>query len=142
MAVSDVKDKVQRILAEALGSVSIDKDGDFHVRTGSSVVFVNVYAINDTTTMIKVFSILLRGVALTPELYRWVATEGQNYRFGHCLVTEGEGGVGSVILDHTLLGDFLDAEELKWAVFAMGSTADEIDDVLKTRFGGQRFIEE
>ena len=141
MTVADVKDKVQRILADALGSVSIDKDGDFHVRDGSAVVFIHVYALDSGVSMINVYSIALSNVPLTPELYRWVATEGQAFRFGRCMVAEGDNGLGRMMMTHTLLGDYLDAEELKWAVFALLSTADDLDDQLKARFGGERFIE-
>ena len=41
-SVGDVKEKVQRILSNALGSVRIDKDGDFVITYNSSITYVEV----------------------------------------------------------------------------------------------------
>lgn len=139
MGQAQVREKVQRILTDALGSVSIDSDGDFFVRFGSTVVFVHVEGIDEEATMIESFAIVLDDVKLTPEVYRWAATEGQRYRFGRAAVVEGDAGVGRILANHTLLGDFLDPEELKWAVIATGRLADDLDDELQGRFGGKKF---
>ena len=142
MSEAQVKDKVQRILTEEFGSVSIDRDGDFFVRFGSTKVFIAVKGVNETTTFVNSFAFILEDVPLTPEVYRWAATDGQDYRFGHAKVIERDNGLGRIVFQHVLLGDFLDAEELKWAVIALGQAADELDDELKARFGGNRFIED
>ena len=42
-------------------------------------------------------------------------------------------------LTHSLLGDYLDIEELKSAVATMANTADRLDDELKAKFGGERY---
>ena len=141
MTVEQVKEKVQRILVEALGSVSIDKDGDFFVRHDSTVVYVRVSELRDDATIVKSWAILLNDVPLTPEVYRWVATEGQEYFFGHARLVETEEGKGRIQFEHILLGDFLDPDELEWAVIALGNTTDQLDDELKAKFGGSRFIE-
>lgn len=141
MTVEQVKEKVQRILVEALGSVSIDKDGDFFVRHESTVVYVRVSELRDDATIVKSWAILLNDVPLTPEVYRWVATEGQEYFFGHARLVETEEGKGRIQFEHILLGDYLDPDELEWAVIALGNTADQLDDELKAKFGGSRFIE-
>ena len=141
MSKAQVKEKVQRILAGSLGSVSIDEDGDFFVRFESAVVVVEVLEMNDDVTLIKSYSIMLSEVPLNHEVYRWVATEGQDHFFGHARVVERDNGTGTIMFEHVLLGDFLDPEELNWAVLALGRTADELDDRLQARFGGKRFIE-
>lgn len=142
MSAAQVKEKIQRILAEALGSVSVDKDGDFFVRQDSAVVFVRVVERGDGTTIVKSFAHLLTDVKLTPEVFRWVAIDGQEYFFGHARVIEGDNGLGLILFEHILLGDFLDAEELKWAVLAVVSAANDMDDDLQARFGGKKFIED
>lgn len=141
MSEAQVKDKVQRILADALGSVSIDNEGDFLVRFDSAVVFVRVGTLKDDVSLVRSWSIMLSEVPLTPEVYRWAATEGQVYFFGKARVYEDENGLGRIHFEHTLLGDFLDPEELKWAVIALGQTANELDDQLQARFGGKKFLE-
>ena len=142
MSTAQVKEKVQRILAESLGSVSVDKDGDFFVRFESAVVFVEVLEMKDDVTWVKSYSIMLSGVPLNPEVYRWFATEGQEYFLGHARVAERDDGTGTIKFEHVLLGDLLYPEELNWAVLALGRTADDLDDQLQARFGGKRFIED
>ena len=41
-SVGDVKEKVQRVLSNKLGSVRIDQDGDFIIEYNSAVTFVEV----------------------------------------------------------------------------------------------------
>lgn len=142
MSQQQVKEKVQRILVEELGSVSIDKDGDFFVHFDSAVVFVTVIDLKDDVTLVKSFAILLSDVPLNADLYRWAATEGQAFHFGRSRIIEGDNGQGRIIFEHTLLGDFLDPEELKWAVIALGHDANDLDDQLQARFGGNRFNED
>jgi hypothetical protein len=141
MAAAQVKEKVQRILTESFGSVTIDKDGDFYVRFDSAVVYIRVLELKNETSIVRSWSIMLSDVQPTPEMYRWVATNGQDNFFGHASVEEREDGLVNIIFTHFLLGDFLDAEELNWAVIALGKTANELDDQLQARFGGKKFIE-
>ncbi len=144
-----LKERVQRLLIDQNGSVSIDRDGDFFIRQGSAVVYVRVMPWGDTSTLVKVWSILVTSVPLTPDVYRWVAVEGQCYWFGHARVVENDpvpgepvtGGynVGRIQFEHVLLGDVLDADELEAAVHGVWSAGDSLDDELVTRFGGTRF---
>jgi hypothetical protein len=69
----------------------------------------------------------------------WIATEGQYYWFGKTVARVDSQGSWRVNFEHTLLGDFLDPEELRQAARVVGTTADEIDDVIVQKFGGRRF---
>lgn len=140
MSVLVVKDKVQRYLADFLGTASMDGDGDFFVNNGSSVTFIRVSEWHDDIALIKVWSILLRNVPLTPELFRWVAVEGQEYFFGHARVVVNDDGTGRVQFEHVLLGDYIDAEELRAAVVGIAGSSDDLDDELQAKFGGEKFI--
>jgi len=141
MSIDQVKAKVQRILTETFGSVSVDQDGDFFTRFDSAVVYIRPFEKSDEVTLVRTWSIMLRDVPLTPEVYRWVATEGQAFFFGRAQLFEEEGGKGSIHFSHNLLGDFLDPEELQWAVIALGNSANELDDQLQSRFGGRKFLD-
>lgn len=137
--VQQLRDRVQRLLIDQHGSVSIDRDGDFFVRRGSSVTYVRIMPWGDSSTLVKVWTIMVTGVPLTPDVYRWVAVDGQSYWFGHARVVEGEDGTGRIQFEHVLLGDVLDADELHAAVQGVSSSGDELDDDLVARFGGTRF---
>lgn len=138
MTVLEVKDKVQQMLTEIAGSVTIDSDGDFGIDHESARVFIRVAEWGDQT-VIRVFSQFLRDVPLTPELYEWVATKGQDYLFGHTALIEQDNNIGRLDFGTYLLGDYLDFEELKAAVLCVVFTANDLDDELKAKFGGLRF---
>jgi hypothetical protein len=83
-----------------------------------------------------------RGVPKTPELFRWAAVDGQQFRIGSVSVLEDQDATKDTCFlqfDHTLLGDYLDPAELVTAVGAVMYTADDLDEVVHTRFGGKRF---
>lgn len=139
--VLEVKDRVQRLLVDFVGPVQVDSDGDFTFRMGSARVFIRVvpHGRDAQNTVVSIMSPTNLRVPPSPELFRYVATTG--YVFGDLMAIEREDGV-YVHLSHNLLGDFLDPDELKWAVGAVASTADDVDDEIHDKFGGSRFHEE
>jgi hypothetical protein len=93
--IEEVRKKVQRILTDDLGRVEIDRDGDFVLHHESAVVFVSLREMSDkpdANIVINAFCPMVINVPLTPEVYKWVATEGQHYFFGHCQIFENENG--------------------------------------------------
>ncbi|MFM7244986.1 MAG: T3SS (YopN, CesT) and YbjN peptide-binding chaperone 1, partial [Planctomycetaceae bacterium] len=88
MSVQQVAQKIQRMMAEMFGTVSIDSEGDFFVVFDSATVFVRVFETSKGALMVRVFSIVLTDVPLGEDLYRLVATAGQDYFFGHMQVVE------------------------------------------------------
>jgi hypothetical protein len=141
VSVEEVTDKVRRMLVELNGRASVDADGDFVIDFDSATVFVRVLETSTGTVMVRVSSVVLLDVPLKPELYRWVATESRNFYFGQFEVVEGDDGTGLLLFEHFLLGEYLDIDELGFAVHGMGTNANELDDELQNRFGGRRFNE-
>jgi hypothetical protein len=135
-----VKDKVQRYLVELFGGVQVDRDGDFTVRHGSTQVFVSVRPFHEANTAVKVFAPINFDVPASAELFHYVATRG-SYPFGHLRCSEQDGKV-VVTFGHTLLGEFLDPDELKVALFTVAGLGDGLDDEIKAKFGGRLFHEE
>lgn len=128
-----IKDKVQRYIVDWAGSAQVDRDGDFFIRYGSSTIFLSVKPFGDDSSIVRVFSVTNREVPASPELFEFIATS--SYWFGNLLCTCKD-GLATVMFSHTLLGDFLDPEELKTAVAMVGLTADKLDDTIAARFGG------
>jgi hypothetical protein len=135
-----LKDKVQRYLNDAVGRVEIDRDGDFTFQFGSSRIFIRCDALGEEHSVVRFTMLLLIDVPPTPELYRYVATEG-SYTFGHLAIGEQDGRA-TIFYSHSLLGDYLDPEEFHAAVGAMVNTGDDLDNQLKQMFGGRLFHEE
>lgn len=138
-----VKAKVQRILVEDLELKVMLGSDLLEVRLDSALVRVNTYKSgdgDDDAVLIDTFSPMLFGVPETPEVLKWIATEGASYKFGHArwIADPETPGSGTIIFTHVLLGDFLDSDELKTAFVLLATTAEELDDQLMATFGGSR----
>ena len=141
-----VKGKVQRILADELGSVEFDRDGDFIVKHESIMVFVSVFAFNDddedSDIVVRCLAPMVTGVPLTPEVFKWVAVDGQRFHFGSCFITpEEDPANGWIYFKYAIVGNDLDSNELLSAVYRTAFTANDFDDKLKEQFGGKLFTE-
>lgn len=137
---SDVKEKVQRYLTASFNSVMIDKDGDFSFQIESARLFISVREWGEGKTMVRVFSPMILDAPLTQELKDYVALEGGKFLFG-AISLQTDGVKAQIMFGHSILGDYLDEEELLTSCKAVGSTAEHLDDELKEKFGGHRFHE-
>jgi len=138
--VAAVREKVQRYLLEELNTVEVVRDGNFTFRQGSARVFISVHPLGDDKTTVKIVAPIVHEIPASPEVYKYAATDG-SYKFGHLSCSEKDGKI-AIYFAHTLLGDFLDPDELKMATFLLARTADEIDDEIVGKFGGKRFHED
>lgn len=142
--VDETRNKVQRILTQH-GRVEIDKDGDFVVRKNSAVVFVRTSeGFGDNGTLVEFTCPLLVGVSLTPDVYKWVATIGQQFRIGGCSVwiDNDDPTKGEIMYEYSIIGDDIDESELMAGVYATLFTCDDLDNQLRDMFGGELFGEE
>ena len=90
-AIADVKARVLEMLTEGLGiQVQLRPENEVLVELpdSSTAVFIRFFAKEfeaeevEDQVFVNVSAPLLRGLTLTPELYRWVATEGTTYDVG------------------------------------------------------------
>ncbi|HUA87897.1 MAG TPA: YbjN domain-containing protein [Steroidobacteraceae bacterium] len=139
-AVDLTKQKVQRYLTDLLGSVSLDRDGDFFVRNGSAQVFLRVMPFGEQNSLVRIWAPTNQDVPESPDLYRYIATNARFY-FGALTAQPTGKSTANVAFSYTLLGEFLDPDELRSALSAVAVSADAIDDEIKTQFGGRRFWE-
>ena len=140
--------KVQRILTGPMG-LRIGLQGNTITVTFSEVstrVNVNIqeWGTNkdgDPTSLVQISCPILWEVDPSPALFEWVAKS--SYYFGHVSVHDDTTSPGKLFLmmSHTLLGDYLDEEELSSALYAILGTADNLDDELKGKFGGKRLAD-
>lgn len=137
-----IKERVRRILIDRLGSVEEDRDGDFTVRSGSARCFIRVSPRDEQFALVRVWALVASDVPASPEFFEFVARRSDSFYFGHLGVIEAEETkLLTLVMSHTLLGDFLDAEELMFAVVGVVSSADELDDQVVADFGGRKFHE-
>ena len=140
--VAAVRTKVQQYLTQNFSNINVDKDGDFSLRHGSTRLFVKTRT-RDTAefTWVTLEVPLLFEVAETPAVFEHVALHADDYIFGHLNAYRGDKGL-IIYFTHSLLGDYLDEEELVKAVGLMLNVADDLDNELKEKFGGTVFHEE
>ena len=75
--------KVQRILAEYLSDVRLSDKGGFMVPYESTMVVVSPRQMDEERTAVVLFALMNQNVPATPELFKWVATNTDEYMFGH-----------------------------------------------------------
>ena len=137
--VDAVRNKVQRMLANKFGSVEIDDKGRFVFKHQSSVTFIDVKEWAENTIVLLTCP-MLTDVEITPELTRWIAVDGQDFIFGNTRLSPDENGrTGWIFFEHELLGDDLDEPELLHAVVVLAVGANNLDNELRDKFGGQLF---
>jgi hypothetical protein len=142
--------KVQRLLTgpmglkiqlhgDTIGVVFTDLSTQVHIR----IIDWGTSKDGVPRTLVRISSPVLRGVQPTQALYEYLAREAPRMWFGNIAVWDDEESPGmlSLTLGHTLLGDYLDEEELSAAMFGVLGSADELDDVLQKRFGGKRWVD-
>lgn len=133
-----VKSKIQQILMENELTVTLAPNG-FSVPYDSTAVMINVVE-QETRTLVMMYVPVLRQVPPSPELFKYIAIEGQQYFFGSLRYIP-DVDQGLVAFEQTLLGDYLDGDELMTALAALANTGNDLDDELQKRFGGKRYVD-
>lgn len=144
MTEDDVKAKVQHILTKNF-SVGLWGDRGYWVDRGSTRCFISVRARggDDPRVIVRITSPVAFEVPASPAMFEHVALNSDSWLFGH-LGLEADAdvpGTYSVLFVHSLLGNYLDEDELAGAVAAVAVTADDMDDEFVAKFGGKRFHE-
>ena len=112
--------------------------GEWSIRNQSSITFIEVSrGFGVDGTLIKVNSPLTYRVPIGNDLFRWVATEGQNFPIGHVyLVPSGESKTCELWFGHNFAADGLRKSSILASIYPVIVTSNDLDDHLKDRFGG------
>jgi len=151
-----VRAKVERYAKEIFQNISIAPDGDLQFRFESTKIEIRVrhlktwqneedraYHIRHglPTVRVDIWAFVLIDVPRSPGLFKWVATEGQNWNFGGAKVKLNDDGLAHLIFSYAISGSTLDPGELKNAALMVARTANNLDEDLQKRFGGKRFVD-
>lgn len=139
----DIRAKVQRLLAQGF-EVRLGSGGEWIVPHGSANVWIEVESFDGPEGELGLITFtvpLLRQVPLTPEVYKWVALEGHQFRIGTVCAYEytDKPGVGNLMFEYRIFGADVDESELSTSVILMAITGDRIDTELNAKFGGEMF---
>jgi hypothetical protein len=134
-----LKNRVQEWLTEKFNNISVGENGSYSFRIESTRLFVRVGEFGEENLVIGVSAPVLLGVPVTQEFKDYVL-DG-SFVFGGFDYFEDEEGA-NLVFRHSILGDYVDKEEFLNSVYAVGITAERLDDELKDRFGGRRMHED
>ena len=133
--IEEVRSKVGRILGSNF-QTTIDGDGEFYIAQGSAGVWVSVQEGFRDHVQVRLRAMLIGEVTVTPELTLDIATTG--LLVGSLFLwIDDESKMGTVWNTWSLLGDYLDEEELCQAVAAIVISTDQMDDDWKAKHGGR-----
>jgi len=132
-------DKVASWMKELFGELVI-MSGDvpvMGVMMGSAVAQVLVLPWGDDDATIVTRAYLVTGAELAPDLLRYLLRENVDMRFGAFGVDQD----GDILFEHSIVGSSCDKGELKASMLAVLGAADEYDDKIVARWGGERALD-
>ena len=135
--VGELRAHVGDLLRAMLGGYQVDAFGNMTFTLEGARVFVTVGP-GPLGPQVGVFSITNVDVPLSGELASFLLTSNHRLAFG-AFSYDAENA--AVWMQHSLLGGTLDGPELRGAVLAVAQTAARVDDVIRERFGGRRFVD-
>jgi hypothetical protein len=112
------------------------EDRLYVIKQGSAYVMINIVPWGDDQAMVRCVAQLVKGISMDGRLAQQLLELNARLRFG-AFAYEPVDRV--VLFVHSILGGpTLDADELTATVADVALIADEYDDRLVTRYGGQR----
>lgn len=126
---------IEETLADNTAYRKID-DKLYVVKQGSAYVMINIVPWGEDKAMVRCAAQLVKGVRMDGELATQLLTLNGHLRFGAFAYDPDE---QLVLFIHSILGgSTLDPDELHATVADVAIIADEYDDKLATKYGGQR----
>jgi Putative bacterial sensory transduction regulator len=107
----------------------------FASRFGTAFVYTWIRPWGDDA-VVDCRAYVVSGAQLTPELARFLLDENAKLSFGAFAIDDGE-----IVFRHCIVGSTCDKGELEASVGAVSQTADEYDDQIVQRWGGQRALD-
>jgi hypothetical protein len=108
------------------------------VMHGSAFAQVGIFPWGDDDAIITTRAYVVTGTQLTAELMRYLLEENAGMRFG----AFGIDDEGDIIFEHSIVGSTCDQKELESSVIHVARTADEYDDKIVARWGGERALDQ
>lgn len=114
-------------------------DGAYIVKQGSTFVMLTVMPLDGGRAQLRCIAQLVKGVNMTPELALELLKLNTRLRFGAFAYAEGK---QLILLTHSLLGgETLDPPEITATIADLAHLADDHDDDIIARYGGQRMAD-
>jgi type III secretion system-like peptide-binding chaperone len=129
--------KLREYLGELFEEPYHDPENDhFYVRYGSTVLEISVEPYGSEETMVVIMSYCVQDVELDEELLAGLLELNHQMACGHFSVVGND-----IFFAHSLFGRNLDPRDLLRAITAVATVADDYDDRIVARYGGQTALE-
>jgi len=129
---------IERTLQDSPAYRKVD-DSLYVIKQGSAYVMISVVAWGDNKAMVRCTSQLVKGVDVDGPLAKQLLELNGHLRFGAFAIDPAD---HTVLFTHTILGGTtLDPKELMATLRNVALIADEYDDKLMKKYGGQRMID-
>jgi hypothetical protein len=130
-------DKLEEYLGELFDEPYHDPENDhFYVRYGSTVLEISVEPYGAEEAMVVIMSYCVQDVELDEELMAGLLELNHQMACGHFSVVGND-----IFFAHSMFGRSLDARDLLRAITAVATVADDYDDRIVARYGGQTALE-
>ncbi len=129
--------KLKEYLGELFDEPYHDPENDhFYVRYGTTVLEISVEAYGSEETMVVIMSYCVQDVEVEEELMTGLLELNHRIPCGHFSVVGND-----IFFAHSLFGRSLDPRDLLRAITAVATIADDYDDRIVARYGGQTALE-
>lgn len=133
----DVYKQVKRLLDELVDEHFDDAEHcDFYLKFGSTILEISIRPFDEDNAVVEILAYCVQGVEASLELYRELLALNSQVPLG------AFSAVGSdVFFSHSFLGRKLHAEQLITSLSSVAAVADEYDEKIVERFGGETALE-
>lgn len=135
--VAFTRKNVRTYLKKLFGKNVQEIDDRFLIVEGSAVVQIIVRPWYDGDSVVDIFSFVVEGADITPELTNFLLRKNATLHFGAFGLTFDN----TVIFSYSLAGSNLDLNELKAALQTVATISDYYDDQIVSIAGGRRGID-
>ncbi len=137
-ALEALREKITSYLDQANQHYVPGSDGGYAIRKGTAVVFIRCIESNDHTFVKLVSPLALEITRATSDLAFFLAGQNNNLLVGKLSLDIPS---QTIWLEHVLLGDYLQPEELLISLNLVAATADLYDEQIAMAAGGKRAID-
>ena len=129
-------ERILPMLEEVFGDCATLRDDvpGVSVMVGSALAEVGVHPWGSHEAVVNTRAYVVTGAEITPELTHFLLRKNNETLFG----AFGLDSDDDIFFEHTIVGSTCDKEELHASVLAVVETADDLDEEIMARWGGQR----
>ncbi len=131
----NIYEKITPWIKEIFGTFVVVREDTpaFVITVGTAMAQVGVFPWGEDDATLTTRSYVVTGAELVPDLMEFLLHENDRMRFGAFGIDDDK----DIFFEHTIVGSTCDKEELKSSVLAVILTADQYDEKITSRWGGQ-----